>query len=477
MEIPLAYATLSRLEGEDIILAPNVQRPAVYFQGRVADPLLARDALLCLHDTIISDFDTRLTEAELAMRLDPIATVAEDGLFFEAFSQDGSSYGRLAFKPELMMATEAWQAGTTNVDFTDRLATVISAMRSNSPAGFVIDGQGFEVRTGASAVREKKVNVPDAWLRGFASVQAAMTLINSRVEISRADLRNILAFLKTHVERDGPRALVLRLDPNRDVEVMFEPWGYTLALKGAKYFGSDKKNVRLWGRRRLTLLERLMPRLRKITIHSVGSGLPSYWVCDMGPAVYTLGLSGWTIRPFTSSALHLAGPRERVGSPVLETIGQALRARPKATLDDLVQSANVAPPVAVTALSLLCEQGQCMFDLEFGCYRLRQALPVPIAELNAEPDHKLEEEAEDLLRAGAVSVSRVDEDIDSTTVHGSVSGTKGAYKTVLTIDDAGRIVDGECACAWFRYNRLYAGPCKHLLALRMHRAGAESIAE
>jgi hypothetical protein len=37
---------------------------------------------------------------------------------------------------------------------------------------------------------------------------------------------------------------------------------------------------------------------------------------------------------------------------------------------------------------------------------------------------------------------------------------------MLTLDADERIVDGECGCAWFRYNQLRGGPCRHLLAAR-----------
>ena len=44
----------------------------------------------------IANFDTRLTAADRERILDPVATVARDQLFFEAFSGDESSYGRAA---------------------------------------------------------------------------------------------------------------------------------------------------------------------------------------------------------------------------------------------------------------------------------------------------------------------------------------------------------------------------------------------
>ena len=40
--------------------------------------------------------------------------------------------------------------------------------------------------------------------------------------------------------------------------------------------------------------------------------------------------------------------------------------------------------------------------------------------------------------------------------------------TYLDIDRNERIVEGECN--WYQQNKLYQGPCKHILALRMQQA-------
>ncbi len=42
--------------------------------------------------------------------------------------------------------------------------------------------------------------------------------------------------------------------------------------------------------------------------------------------------------------------------------------------------------------------------------------------------------------------------------------------TYLDIDRDERIVEGECNCNWYQQNKLYQGPCKHILALRMQQA-------
>ncbi|MCI0489879.1 MAG: SWIM zinc finger family protein, partial [Blastocatellia bacterium] len=37
----------------------------------------------------------------------------------------------------------------------------------------------------------------------------------------------------------------------------------------------------------------------------------------------------------------------------------------------------------------------------------------------------------------------------------------------LWIDKDERITRAECSCNWHKQNKLYKGPCEHILALRM----------
>ena len=53
---------------------------------------------------------------------------------------------------------------------------------------------------------------------------------------------------------------------------------------------------------------------------------------------------------------------------------------------------------------------------------------------------------------------------------GTVQEGKRNYDPALIVDRDERIVQAECTCNWFRQNRLYKGPCEHMLALRMFYA-------
>ncbi len=477
MELALAYRapSLFSTQGDASLLnfAPNVRRQPVFFEGAVRDPLLLRDALLNLHDVVTSDFDTRLTAQDWERILDPVCTVAPDELFFEAFSQDESSYGRVTARPEILVDIERWESGTTNVDFSSGLANSIAAMRSGSRAGLRVDPDAFAVQVEGVTTREKKVKLPPSWLRGFLNVQSAMTGELASFEMNRADLRNILAFMKMHREKMGPRALVFQLRPGEKVVALFEPWNHKITLSGSVYHGAQETEVRLFGRRRLALLNRTLPKMRKLTVYLAGSGLPSFWSADLGAASFLLAVSGWTTRPFASSSLFLGENEYSMSASTLADVLKTMRGGEKLAVDDLCRRLNLAPAMASRALSLLCGQGQLMFDLDARVYRRRQVLDVPLDDLKLDFDSSRLENARKLVRESCVTVESESESLLSRMVRGQVKGENGTYPVAVTLDANSKIVDGDCECSWFKYNGLRGGPCKHILALRgaVTRAG------
>ena len=65
--------------------------------------------------------------------LDPVISVQEDGVIFEAFSIDESTYGRVTLPKEELILNEEMQRGTTNIDFSKSLAEEFDRVRSYRP--------------------------------------------------------------------------------------------------------------------------------------------------------------------------------------------------------------------------------------------------------------------------------------------------------------------------------------------------------
>ncbi|MCI0701871.1 MAG: hypothetical protein L0241_12385, partial [Planctomycetia bacterium] len=158
----------------------------------------------------------------LLMPCDPVITVSPDVLFFECFSSDESSYGCLTVERDAFEAETDVALGTTNVDYSWRLYEHFQTIRSYRQTRFAIDPLGFEVQTtpDQAGYREEKIELPQSWLRGFSSLQSAMSLPMRRVPVSREGVYALVAFLKRHKAAASPRAVRFELTPGKPVKII-----------------------------------------------------------------------------------------------------------------------------------------------------------------------------------------------------------------------------------------------------------------
>jgi hypothetical protein len=81
-----------------------------------------------------------------------------------------------------------------------------------------------------------------------------------------------------------------------------------------------------------------------------------------------------------------------------------------------------------------------------------------------------EESATRFLSQNVVQVTQVSDREGILVLEGNVQDKEKIYHPTLTIDQDERIIGAECTCNWHQQNKLYKGPCEHILALRMQHA-------
>jgi hypothetical protein len=404
----------------------------------------------------------------MLMPCDPVITVADDVVFFECFSADESSYGCLTVnRGDGFGESESVRLGTTNVDYSWDLYNHFQSLRSYRETRFTIDPAGFEVATGEVAGhREEKIDLPNSWLRGFLQIQSAMTMSPGRVTLSRECVYAILAWYKRHKARRSPRAIRFELLNGKPPRVLLEPWEQAITSHGTTYDGPDVEPIRVWGGRRLTVLARVLPLVERFDVYLLGTGLPSFWVAQMGEMRLTLGLSGWTVNDWTrSAALDLLAPPAAPAPDTVDNVAAIVRERAHVDLAALQQRLQLDAKHASQALRELANAGQVIYDLEAGVYRWRQIMPKAIGQAEIGPEHPELTGARELMEKGARELTSRE---DVPTVPGGylLSG-KIDYKPVeILVDADGRIRRGKCLCGHFKKYALKNGPCRHMLALR-----------
>jgi len=404
----------------------------------------------------------------ILMPCDPVITVSPDVLFFECFSADESSYGCLNVQRDAFQGESDISLGTTNVDYSWRLYEHFQTIRSYRETRFTIDPLGFEVKTNATDdgnYREEKIELPQSWLRGFATLQSAMSLPMKRVPVSREGLYSLVAFLKRHKAKASPRAVRFELEPGQPVKIVLEPWNKEILLHDTPYPGPKKETIRVWGRDRLRVLGRLLPVLDRVDVYLLGTGLPAFWVCRMGEMQLTLGLSGWTTNDWTSggSALDQLAPPVEPSTEVMRDIAAAFRADPTWKLEALAAKTKSAIPVVSAGLNKLALLGQVIHDLPHGVYRWRQVMPVTLSAEIIGPENEETVAARQLTSWKVRVLTDRTDGKDQRHVTAIVDGKSNAE---LTLDADDRIVAGKCGCSYFYTGGLRKGPCRHLQAIR-----------
>jgi hypothetical protein len=413
------------------------------------------------------------TDPELFRHLvpcDPVVTVAPDVVFFECFAKDESSYGCLVVDRDGFEDESKAGLGTTNVDYSMALYEHFQGLRSYRPTRLLVDPTGFEVKVeGVAEYREEKIELPPSWLRGFGQISAAMGLPGRRVELSTDAVYSLLAYLRRHREKTGPRSVRFVLEPGRRPSLVIDPFNVTIDSHGAVFEGDRPEEVKVWGRRRLMVLARVLPLCERVEVVLLGSGLPSVWIAHMGEMRLVLALSGWTTNDWSSgAALDLISGGFRSDARVLDRASAVLRERHRMTYRELLSATGAAPEVLLGSLQLLAKQGQCVYDFSAEVFRWRPILPVALSESLIGPEHPELVAAREAWRSGRVKVQRDAMDGARRLLAGTVQGTK--CEAILDAD--GVIRKGSCSCSYFFVSKLRKGPCQHLLALRMQAQSA-----
>lgn len=402
--------------------------------------------------------------------LDPVITVHPDEVFFECFSEDESSYGRLGANYEVFENVREFECGTTNIDYSAALYDEFQKIRTYKTTKFEIDPSGFEVQTtNEDDFKEVKIDLPDSWVRGFLQVSSAMSLPTIKFELHPLDVHNICFVLRRRKEKEGPRSMRYVLKPGEPVKIVFEPWNIEVVCPRSVYEGSDSHEIRVWGRRRILILERLIPVAKKFTVHLLGSGLPSFYIADLGDLNFTLGLSGWTANDWSRSGnFDLLAPRADVDDYTKQQIFGALKENWEESPEKLANRLNLSKDIVLGALSAYTQAGRAIYDLNKGVYRVRELTrdPLPLEKLRFANER--EESATRFIVAKAVTTKVREVSRDGVLeLAGTVKDRDKKIDVALSIDADQRITKASCTCNFFMMNKMFKGPCEHILALRM----------
>lgn len=413
---------------------------------------------------------------------DPVVSVADDVVFFECFSKDESSYASLFVDRGSFRGAQDAALGTTNVDYSLGLYDHFQSLRTYRPTRLSVDPAGFDVKVESlPTYREEKIDLPASWLRGFGQISATASMLGlseaggkrgfATVSLDVPAIYSLLAYLKRHREKTGPRSLRFELKNGAAPTIVIEPFGVT--VEGRDLYSGPDQSIKVWGRRRLMVLARLLPLLTGLEVHLLGSGLPSLWVAKMGDMRLVLALSGWTTNNLTQGTnLDLLLGEVQPAAGTLDAVFEHLSIHRIGALAEIARAVGEPEKAVAPALHRLSQRGQVIYDFGARAYRFRQVVEARDGEAMLGPESPELTEGRKLFVGHAVKKERED-------ALGSgkryVAAKVGGESTEAVFDGDGQYSRAKCSCTLFRHYALRRGPCRHLLALRWTVAGGAEI--
>ena len=417
--------------------------------------------------------------------LDPVITVHKDQVSFEAFSVDESIYGCLSVDMKEFDLLQEPKLGTTNIDFSYQLAKEMERFRTYQDVELSIHPEGFSVESGVMPEYiEKKIDLPETWIKGFNQVSSAASLGGIDVKITKTDMYDICSYLRKHKEKQSPRYMKWILEPKKHIKILFEPWKETITLQEI-YEGEKKREEKIWGRRRWLVMEKILPLADSFTIRLLGFGMPQFIVADMGGMKMTIGFTSWSANDWVKgTAFHIMGGF--IGEGNYKKVYELLKEKRALSIEEIMNERKEDSKSECKAgIGMLLKKGEAYYDVINDKVRFRKLLQEPLKEElyeTTEMELQVEEHMKESLEPFRVSVTKEGEYVFKHSMkmpnpkYGKWSyyGTPDYVReydktdTELRIDQDGAISFVKCNCKSFKKGaRNISEPCAHILALYM----------
>ncbi len=366
---------------------------------------------------------------------DPVVTSNGDRLRFESFSACCGVYARLDVLPGGLDGP-ALDTGTTNVDFNPPMREALAGIAGLDPLHMAV-GEDVTVTTIESSVTERKVPLPERWLKGFAEVQVSGSGMQRAFAVPAVEARR---FVRSLPSASGTRTTLLWVVPaGRGLRLTSRPGPGAVCLAGPE---------------RLRVLEPLLrfaTTLRAYAPAVTASGAPaaSVWELDLADSRLVLTLSPEVSRGFSGEGGVLRDLADADATDDADLVSALLAFEPRLDVDRLAREAGLPVTRVLRALGRLGAAGRVGFDAFEGAYFHRE-LPYDATAL--ERMHPRLRDARALLDAGAVRLA-----------DGVAYVRSGDAEHVVRSTPTGH----RCSCPWFGKHQDNRGPCKHVLAVEL----------
>ncbi|MFG2334453.1 winged helix-turn-helix transcriptional regulator [Streptomyces sp. NPDC048604] len=419
-----------------------------FFAGFLSSPQVAARGLLAVADVAVARYHRRPGPGSL----DPVVTGNGDRLRFESFSGCGGVYARLDVLSEGLDGAGTGH-GTTNVDVNNPLREALSRMTGEEPLHLRVGPEELAVTTLGGRVVEKKVPLPDRWLRGFAEAQVVSAGFDLRAELPGAEAVRFLRGLPRAGGRGrGPLWVV--------------PAGRTLRPTTRPGPGA----VCLPGPERLVALERVLRAATALRVYGPapdGAPTASAWEVVLPGMRLTLTLSPDASRGFSGEGGVLEALAGEEAAQDAELLAVLLAWEPRIEPADLAERSGLSVARVRAALTRLGTAGRVGYDVADAAYFHRE---LPYDADRAERHNPRLVAARALVAEGAVTFDGGPASALPAASMAPASVVSGEQR--YQVRESGGAL--SCTCSWWADYQGRRGPCKHALAVRLARRDGQT---
>ncbi|MCP9763548.1 SWIM zinc finger family protein [Lacihabitans soyangensis] len=416
----------------------EINKIPTFFWGRMREPYLTAKCLLTVAKTVRSKF--ALSTQELAALRDPIVTAGAEQIRFEGFSSCNGVYARLDILPEGLDG-EFVASGTTNVDFNEPMLNALNLVQKNEEVILSIGHDNVTVISEKTKAVEKKVKLPNRWLKGLTSVQHYLAEMNEVFELNKMQAIQLFQSLpKTNIKND--LFLVQRAG-----KFIFSPL-------------QSNPSVRIGSAHRLRVMDNILPFIYSIKVYESDDSQASCFVALIGNLQMIFSFSADAYRGFSGEGKALENLIEEVPIEWIYGINSIFKGNEVFNSTKLSIENDIDFSTMDSLTANLSSMGLLGFDVLNNQHFYRR-LPFKterILSLNPR------------LKNAKKIVSENDVIIVINTPSHIEAIVKGKDVTHKVLIENGI---GRCTCEWFTKHQTNRGMCKHMLAVKMMTSNQE----